>query len=495
MKIRISDFKINHNILSNLRKVLRLFCLGLFCVGFSTAQLQAQTTIVALDSTYLHVTTVAEDLHVPWEIIWGPDDFIWMTERDGSVSRLNPETGDQQILLELSDCYEYSESGLLGMALHPDFDSSPYVYLVYNYNDGDNKEKLVRYTYTGDALEDEFLLLGEITCNSFSGNHSGSRLLILPDETLLMTTGDYYNDEVAQEIDELNGKVLRMNLDGTVPADNPITGSLVYSWGHRNAQGLVLADNGIIYSSEHGPNTNDEFNIIEPNRNYGWPQIEGYCDTGPESVFCEENNVKEPLLAWTPTIAVCGIDYYNHPAIPELAHTILQCNLKEPAFIGLHLDQSGESILDETSIIPEEFGRMRDVCVAPNGDIYVATSNQDGRGSWFGAFPQDGDDRILRVRNNSYEPPVGIGEDLTNALNEISLRPNPFKGQASLSFAADYIGGVLNVYDAEGKLLRTELIKENEIVFDQDDLAAGVYFVKVNKNGIGAQTIKVLILP
>jgi len=112
-------------------------------------------------------------------------------------------------------------------------------------------------------------------------------------------------------------KILRLNVDGSVPADNPDNTSLVYSWGHRNAQGLCLGPNGLIYSSEHGQNSNDEFNIIEEGRNYGWPEVEGFCDQSGELDACAELDVKEPLQTWSPCIAVNGIEYYNHPAIPE----------------------------------------------------------------------------------------------------------------------------------------------------------------------------------
>lgn len=365
-------------------------------------KLQAQSTIT-LDSTVLEVTTVASGLHVPWEIIWGPDNWLWVTERNGRISRINPENGEQQVLITITDCYEYSESGLLGMALHPDFDNNPYVYVVHNYYSGGNREKLVRYTYNGTALVDPLDLITGIMASS-GGNHSGSRLLILPDQTMLMSTGDYYNDVVAQNLGNINGKILRLNLDGSVPADNPIAGSYVHSWGHRNAQGMVLSPNGIIYSSEHGPSNDDEFNILEPNRNYGWPNVEGFCNNATENAFCAANNVREPLAAWTPTIAVCGIDFYNHPAIPEWQGSVLMANLKAPSLKQLIFDQAGTAIVAERNAINYTFGRLRDVCVAPDGRVFLATSNQDGRAASWAGFPQADDDKILQLRNPAWMP-------------------------------------------------------------------------------------------
>ncbi len=370
---------------------------------WGTGTLKAQTSTIALDSTVLEVTTVATGLHVPWEILWGPDDWLWVTERNGRISRINPETGFKQLLVTIPDCYEYSESGLLGMVLHPDFSNSPYVYVAYNYNSGGNRVKLVRYTYDGTTLSDPTILISGIMGSS-GGNHSGSRLLLLPDQTLLMSTGDYYNDVVAQNVSSINGKILRINLDGSVPADNPIAGSYVYSWGHRNAQGLVRSPSGIIYSSEHGPSNDDEFNILEPNRNYGWPNVEGLCNTPSEITFCTANNVREPLAVWTPTLAVAGIDFYNHPAIPEWQGCVLLANLKAPTFKQIIFDQSGTAIVQQKDIINYTYGRLRDLCIAPDGRVFIGTSNQDGRAAAWAGFPQADDDKILQLRNPAWMP-------------------------------------------------------------------------------------------
>ncbi len=378
--------------------------LTLCIIGCTTST--AQTTL-QLDSTVLEVSTLLDDLHVPWEILWGPDDWIWLTERNGRISRVDPETGTHQILHSLFDCYEYSESGLLGMVLHPNFNEFPHVFIVYNYYDDGNREKLVRYTYNDGSLTAPTTLLENITASS-GGNHSGSRLLILPDETLLMTVGDYYNSMIAQDLNAINGKIIRLNLDGSVPADNPIPGSYLYSWGHRNAQGLVLAPNGLLYSSEHGPSNDDEFNIIEANNNYGWPNVEGFCNTSSETNFCNNNNVIEPLAAWTPTLAVCGIDYYNHLAIPEWYGSVLMCNLKQPSFLQLRFNQEGTEIIEERNISTFDFGRLRDVCVAPDGRVFIATSNQDGRAPGWSDFPLPNDDRIIALKNAAYQPVMPV---------------------------------------------------------------------------------------
>lgn len=366
--------------------------IGLLTGCMSWQPANAQSTLT-LDSTTLQISVIANGLSVPWEIIWGPDNWIWMTERAGTISRLNPETGEKIEIYEIPDCYEQQESGLLGMALHPDFPDTPYLYVAYTYLQSSNIiERLTRYTYNGTTLVSPLILLDNIPGNS---THDGCRLLISPDYKLFMTTGDAQDQSAPQNLSAINGKLLRMNLDGSVPADNPIAGSRVWSWGHRNAQGLVIGDNGIMYSSEHGPTNDDEFNIIYGNRNYGWPTVQGFCNTPTETTFCTNNNVVEPLAAWTPTLAVAGIDYYNHPAIPEWQNSVLMAVMKSQRLMRLRLSPDGTQLLDQTNYLQNEFGRIRDLCISPTGDVYISTTNRDAYGS--GA-----PDRIIRLSNPDF---------------------------------------------------------------------------------------------
>jgi glucose/arabinose dehydrogenase len=206
-----------------------------------------------------------------------------------------------------------------------------------------------------------------------AGIHNGSRLLIV-NEKLFITTGDASNRATAQNIPTLNGKVLRLNLDGSIPADNPMPNNPVWSWGHRNAQGLVLVDNQL-FSSEHGQSTDDEINIIEKGRNYGWPNVEGFCDKEGEKDFCTANNVKEPLKTWTPTAAVCGMDYYNAAALPQWKNSLLVTTLKNSRLYQLQLNEAKTAIVNTKELYNNKYGRMRDVCVAPDGKVYISTSN------------------------------------------------------------------------------------------------------------------------
>lgn len=393
----------------------------LFFSWQSTAQ--AQPSTIQVGATTVSVRTVASGLDTPWEMLWGPDNHLWLTERLGRISRVNPETGQRTLLLTVPDVTENGESGLLGMVLHPDFATSPYVYVVYNYTDGDLREKLVRYTYNGTTLIEPQMLLGNLPAMS---THSGSRLLIQPDRTLLMTTGDAQNLPAAQSPTSLNGKILRLNLDGSIPADNPTPGSYVYTLGHRNPQGLVQAPSGQLYSSEHGPDTDDEVNLIKAGRNYGWPTVRGFCDLAAEATFCTANNVHEPLAAWTPTLGVAGLTYYNHPAIPEWQNSLLLVSLKAGQFLQLPLNAAGEALRSDPVILwNKPVGRMRAICVSPQGQVFLSTSNQDGR-----TAPAPTDDRIFALENLAYQPTAA--RQPTSL--PITIWPNPAQGQLSLRF-------------------------------------------------------------
>ncbi|HLN72373.1 MAG TPA: PQQ-dependent sugar dehydrogenase [Prolixibacteraceae bacterium] len=334
-------------------------------------------------------TVIARGLEVPWEILWGPDNCIWMTERTGRISRVNPETKKITVLLEINVTNQ-GESGLLGMALHPDFQSNPYVYVSYNYTSGMAiRERLVRYNYANDKLTQPVTLIDNIPGNTY---HDGSRLLFGPDGKLYMTMGDGGEMPRAQDLNSLNGKILRINDDGSIPTDNPFTGSYVYALGSRNAQGLDFSPSGILYSSEHGPESDDEINIIERGRNYGWPDVKGKCDTPEETAFCQSKNVREPIYAYTPTLALAGIAYYNSDKFPDWKNSLIVTSLKAGRLIIHHLSADGMSVTKTTTIYDGDYGRLRDVCVSKDGRVFISTSNKDGRGD-----PKTGDDKIIEI--------------------------------------------------------------------------------------------------
>ncbi|WP_341835245.1 PQQ-dependent sugar dehydrogenase [Chitinophaga pollutisoli] len=362
----------------------------LSCNGPGKRFNQTVTAALELDSTSIGVSTVAEGLNVPWEICWGPDGHIWFTEQSGTVSKVDPVTGKQQLLLTIPEVYRHRSLGLLGMAVHP---TEPYVYLDYTHRTADSLivSRLVRYTRGEDTLTDTKILL------EFPGNtgHNGSRVIVGPDGKVYFSTGDAHHDEYAGDISKLNGKVLRLNADGSVPDDNPYPGNYMWSRGHRNIQGLTFTDNGHLFASEHGDATDDELNFIRKAAYYAWPHIEGYADRPAEKAHADTTDFTPPAKAWTPTIAPAGIAYYNHPAIRDWQNTLLLGTLKGASLHVIRLNDARDSVLDEKVYFTQHFGRIRGVCVSPDGDIYLATSNRDwnpGKG-----FPIPADDRIIRL--------------------------------------------------------------------------------------------------
>lgn len=320
------------------------------------------------------IRVVKTGLNYPWEILWGKDDHIWMTERGGKISRIDPKTGTVVFSASVAEVVSDGEGGMLGMVQHPGFLGNGLFYVVYNYNSGAGyREKMVQMRFGSNAITPVSTIIADLPA---AINHNGSRLLISDgaDPKLFMTVGDALASGNAQNTSSLSGKVLRFNLDGTIPADNPIAGSPLWSLGHRNQQGLVQV-NGIIYASEHGSNTEDEVNIIERNRNYGWPNVQGPCD-GSEISFCTANNVKEPI--WSTgnvTIATSGLDYYNNPRIPVWQKSLLLATLKDESLRILTLSNDGLSVTGQQTFFKGEWGRLRDVCVSPAGRVYLCTSN------------------------------------------------------------------------------------------------------------------------
>lgn len=375
------------------------------------SQHESPRLILELESSKLLVSEVTTNLDEPWEIAWGPDDHIWVTEHKGIVKRLNPSTGDSKDVLAIPDVYYSRTPGLLGMVLHPDFKTEPFIYLHYTYVDSSITEidhlgrssnvrsKIVRYRYNfvKDTLINPEAILPNIPG---SGHHNGSRLAITGDKKIIFATGDTGNRKDIHNETALVGKVLRMNLDGSIPDDNPVKGSYFYSMGHRNQQGLVEAK-GKIYASEHGPNNDDEINLITAGGDYGWPYVEGFCDKENELSYCDTVSVVEPLIAWTTTIAPAGLDYFDHSAIPEWQNSLLLTSLKGRSLQVFKLNDAGEKIIRKKIYLQKQFGRYRDVCVSPSGDIYLITSNTDwhiARHAWmYENVPTEGNDRIIRL--------------------------------------------------------------------------------------------------
>ena len=357
---------------------------------------------IKLDNTILAVSEVADSLKVPWDIQFLDDHQIIYTEIGGAISKLNLHTGQKKQLYHVPDVYQKRTLGLLGMCLSPDMKTQPYVFISYTTkNDNGIFSKLVRLTLKNDTLINPEIL----QTIAGSTGHNGARLAFAKDGKLLWATGDAHSKTFAQDSTSLNGKILRLNIDGTIPKDNPFKNSYVYAWGFRNMQGLTVADNGNIYTSEHGDAIEDEINLIKPLQNYGWPQIEGMHDLPEEIAIAEKHQRTEPIKSWTPVIAPAGLKYYDGATIPEWKNSLLLVTLKNQSLRALKLNDNGDQIIDEQIFLEKYFGRIRAVTVSPSGDVYLATSNQDWNPQ--PGFPKPNDDRILKlspVKKAVHEP-------------------------------------------------------------------------------------------
>jgi glucose/arabinose dehydrogenase len=357
---------------------------GLLAAGCEDERAEPTAEVITTaDGVRFTIGVVARNLEVPWSMAFAPDGRLFVTERPGRVRIISGTTLLPQPALTLADVNAEGEGGLLGLALDPGFSANGWIYLVYTARrSGDAPvNRLVRYREVNNTLGEAAVLLDGIPA---AGIHNGSRVRFGPDGKLYMTMGDANEASVAQDLAALNGRIFRLNADGTTPRDNPFA-SPTYSYGHRNPQGIDWHPaTGELWETEHGATGNDELNRIQAGRNYGWPIIEaGEARPGMEA----------PVRFYTASIAPSGASFYRGAAFPAF-----QANLFFAALRGQHLHRvrfdpsNPRRIAAEERLLEGRFGRLRDVVPGPDGALYVSTSNRDGR-----ARPAVDDDRILRL--------------------------------------------------------------------------------------------------
>lgn len=337
----------------------------------TTSAADSGTTGSAGDAR-VEVRALATGLDVPWGVAFLPDGDALVTERDsGKLLRVNGKGTVKEVQRIPED--GRGEGGLLGLALSPDYEKDGLIYVYYSTGD-DNR---VGRFQLGE--EPEPILTG-IPVNSY---HDGGGLAFGPDGMLYVSTGDAGNPANAQNKNSLSGKILRLTPDGGVPDDNPFPGSIVYSYGHRNVQGLVWDKDGRLFASEYGQDRYDEVNKIKAGGNYGWPEIEGkggepeYID--PISVFSTDD------------ASPSGAEIPRDSAIPQWDGDFFMSALRGERLWRLELDSDGDVTARE-ALLTGEYGRLRNVVQAPDGSLWVFTNNRDGRGN-----PIPEDDRILRL--------------------------------------------------------------------------------------------------
>lgn len=308
--------------------------------------------------------TILTSLDIPWEIAFLPDGQMLVTQRPGSLILFNQNNE----IIEIEDVSHIGEGGLLGLAVHPDFEDNNWIYLYLTMEiAGEITNRVERYQFTDNQLTDRRVIIDGIPGGTI---HNGGRIKFGPDGYLYITTGDAGEPDLAQNQDSLAGKILRIKDDGSIPEDNPLQNA-VWSWGHRNPQGLAWDDQMRLWATEHGPVAQDELNLIQPGENYGWPII-----TGDQ----EREDMVSPIIhsGTDTTWAPAGAAYFQG--------SIYFAGLRGSRLYEYQIgtDQLIEHLVDD-------YGRLRAVTLE-NGFLYLSTSNNDGRGN-----PLPEDDRVIKI--------------------------------------------------------------------------------------------------
>ncbi|MBI5666068.1 MAG: PQQ-dependent sugar dehydrogenase [Nitrospirae bacterium] len=346
------------------------------------------------DGDGVRVESWIDNLEIPWSLIFLPDGRALVSERPGRI-RLIKDGKLQSVPYSKIDVHHSGEGGLMGLAFHPEFPKSPFIYAMHTYKKGDDiYNRVIRLKDNGDSGSFDKVIIDRLPGGRF---HNGGRIAFGPDGMLYITSGETFKSELAQDLNSRGGKILRVTPDGNVPGDNPFKNSSIYSYGHRNPQGLAWnPDTGELFESEHGPSGeymlrgNDEINVILKGGNYGWPEAVGAPGRKPYI---------DPLVAWKKTTPPSGIAFYKDNKLAHLKGDLFIATLGSEALIRTRLNRGDDKYMvgrierwftDEDK--NSRYGRIRDIVQGPDGFLYFLTNNRDGRGR-----VREGDDHIYRI--------------------------------------------------------------------------------------------------
>ena len=342
-----------------------------------------------LEASNFETEVWQQNLNVPWELVFLPEsNRALVTERSGRVLQIIDGNLEAESYLELN-IVSRGEGGLMGMAHHPDFPEDPYIYLMYTYTSaaGEQYNRVSRFKDQNNQAGKEEIILDQIPAGNY---HDGGRIAFGPDGMLYITTGDTFNREIAQAMDNLGGKILRLTPAGNIPEDNPFPDSPIYSLGHRNPQGLAWhPDTGELFISDHGPSgegglrQKDRIKVVEAGSNFGWPNKIGYFEDGEYA---------NPLIMWENAVPPSGMTFYQGDLY---VGTLRSRSLVR---IGLSRENNTFKVNKIEHLFNDGrgnsgYGRIRTAVAGPDGYLYFLTNNRDGRGR-----PQENDDQILRFK-------------------------------------------------------------------------------------------------
>ena len=379
--------------MQNIFMFLFLIFAQISCAQLAGDKPQKIADILLSEGDGVKVNVWIDNLEIPWSLVFLPDGRALVSERLGRIRLVKDARLREEPYARIDVAHE-GEGGLMGLALHPDFPRKPYVYAMHTYRiNGELRNKVIRLKDNGISGVFDRVIIDNIPGGRL---HDGGRIAFGPDGMLYITTGETFHAELAQELESLGGKILRITPEGNVPEDNPFKGSPIYSYGHRNPQGLSWHPfTGDLFESEHGPSgefgrfAHDEINVIKKGGNYGWPAVIGAAHL---------KQYTDPIIAWEKTTPPSGITFYKGNLLRHLQGDLFVATLRSESLIRIRLQKSTEYKVTKierwfaTGYFNGKYGRIRDVVEGPDGAIYFLTSNRDGRGT-----PRPGDDRIYVI--------------------------------------------------------------------------------------------------